>query len=305
MDVVSIFLLFLLFCAIFTFFYETFFLRVSSVLRKGLVLERQRRERREKESDSEEGLELERRREEQQTSLQLQANLIEQKKLEKKREEAKKYTNNNNHLGKKLMEDSSPGQNLEEIREQQQLLLKEKAKENERRKQQQLVEKYENAQSNYHADLSFGYGEGYLSPDEQNRRLKQQQDLEYQNSLKTDQEIERKQKEQEQQHREQEQKNEEVLKSILASEPKQGQDAVTVLFRLVSGAKITQKFHPDATLHKLFLYVSAKTGLVLGKFHLVTPFPRKVYSDPEAATTLLEEDFSKQTILIVETAPIS
>ena len=161
------------------------------------------------------------------------------------------------------------------------------------------------------------------------RRLREEQDAEYQRSLEADrareqerqrleEEEERRRKEQEERQRMEElqrveeerarQETERAIEqrrhekqSMLEEEPPSSSDNVTIIrVRFPSGETHQRRFYFGSQLKKVLDWVEALECNSFLNFSLATTFPRKVFAPEDHESSLEELEFGKQTALVVQ-----
>eukprot|EP01098_Paradermamoeba_levis_P015584 TRINITY_DN799_c0_g6_i1.p1 TRINITY_DN799_c0_g6~~TRINITY_DN799_c0_g6_i1.p1 ORF type:complete len:301 (+),score=83.70 TRINITY_DN799_c0_g6_i1:591-1493(+) len=126
------------------------------------------------------------------------------------------------------------------------------------------------------------------------RRLKEEQDLAFQSSLKEDK---RKEEEEEREKRETKRKEEEERKVVenkkqekqrlreqLPAEPdKTSKDVSHVIIRLPNGSRLERRFNSSEKLGTVYNFINSIEQEIPSPYILETPFPKQRYEDKEAS----------------------
>ena len=152
---------------------------------------------------------------------------------------------------------------------------------------------------------------------EEEVRLREEQDREYQEALLADQirEIERREEEERRAREEEEQKEAERLKGqkeqermdrarqLTSEEPAAGPGVARIRFTLPNGKKVDRRFRSEETVEvlKAFLMVHfEEEGVEIKNIGLSTNFPRKTFGEEDNGLTLEEAGLSPQAVVMVQ-----
>merc|ERR1719383_32253 len=158
----------------------------------------------------------------------------------------------------------------------------------------QLVTKIETAE----AELVTARHE--LEMRDMDRRLREEQDLEFQRTMEADrkrleEEERKKQEEEEKQKKIEERENERIRRNTeqrerrisarqtLAPEPKEG--GLCIQFKLPDGSRHPRKFAPDAQVEDIFMFVQSLDSSP-GDYHLSTVFPVRKIERPNPGSSI-------------------
>lgn len=157
-----------------------------------------------------------------------------------------------------------------------------------------------------------------------NIRLREEQDAAYRAALEADQARERQRKEEEERaaqeaaEAERKRKEEEEARAreeaalaklreekalSLGPEPEKGPHVTQVLVRFPSGEREGRRFHSTATIQSLYDYVDSLGRVEVGKYRLVSNFPRTVYGPDKVEASLEEAGLHPQASLFIEMNP--
>lgn len=134
------------------------------------------------------------------------------------------------------------------------------------------------------------------------RRIREEQDREFNESLRVDQ-----QKEQQIRQRKEaavaKEKNKKEktskLEAMAAQPPRDVSDKVCCIgVRLPNGERVERRFYADTTLEAVLLFAEISSDLESHSFQLVTPYPKRVLSD--TSQTLEQAGLMPKAVLIVD-----
>ncbi|EGG22078.1 ubiquitin domain-containing protein [Cavenderia fasciculata] len=139
---------------------------------------------------------------------------------------------------------------------------------------------------------------------QEERRLVQDQDEAYEESLKADIEKAKKEQQERQRIEQEEQKINDAKQlrldriNLVPPEPAKGPKSTQIIFKLPDDSKLERRFNSTDTLQTLsdFLHGS---GIEIENFQFVTQFPKKVYTGQDFKQTLEESQIHPQSILNV------
>jgi FAS-associated factor 2 len=191
----------------------------------------------------------------------------------------------------------------------------------------QLLTMLRDAVNQYGAEFVADQAEA--SQVELNRRLREEQDAEYEAGLRADQERERKRQEEEQQRLEQQRAAEQAeaeQRAAAEAEAKKKADAETELrqrkadkrnalqpepesstaqvasirVRLPDGSNAQRRFHAHAKLQAVYDFVDSQENLSSLKYSLATNFPRMEYGSDKLQQSLEELKLTPSAMLLVQ-----
>lgn len=150
------------------------------------------------------------------------------------------------------------------------------------------------------------------------RRLREEQDMEYQRSLAADRERERKRAEEEakkeeeaREAREKEEAAERLERdrearrarkreALASSEPERGPEVASIILRLPDGTRATRRFHFFDTLESVFDWTDT-LGAEISLVSLASTYPRRVFNYPEDNhVTLAQAELTPSASLLLE-----
>jgi len=139
-----------------------------------------------------------------------------------------------------------------------------------------------------------------LTPLEAERRLREQQDREFEESLRQDQLKEQQLRRRKEAAVNKEKKRKERMDHLESTAPLPAANEPVCLIgiRLPNGERVERKFYNTAKVQNLMDFVLATSDLEDGQFQLVTSIPRKVYNKLEE--TLSQCGLAPKAVLIAE-----
>ncbi|GAM23366.1 hypothetical protein SAMD00019534_065410 [Acytostelium subglobosum LB1] len=139
---------------------------------------------------------------------------------------------------------------------------------------------------------------------QEKRKLVEEQDLAYEESLKADIEKARIQEEERQKLEAEawaaeEKKNERLSHGkLVPEEPAKGPDSTHVVFKLPNDERLERRFNSTDTIETLSNYLDG-SGVEFGSYQFITMFPKRVYTKQDFKLTLKEAEIHPQCILNV------
>jgi len=141
-----------------------------------------------------------------------------------------------------------------------------------------------------------------MTPLEESRKIREEQDKEYEESLKQDELKERKIMRQHQASITKAKRKEERMKRFEENSPippiELNQGVCSIVFRMPNGERVERRFYSNTKLQYLIDFAEAISDIDSINFQLVTNLPRTIYTEREI--TLENAGFTTKALLIVE-----